>query len=185
MSLRALQVCVLCVVGVPLADLVNDVKNKEAEIVEALQSRTLWEYETERDKLLGYIDTARQLRLSAAAPILAEHLAFGPTGPFELHPTTIEMKFPVCPALVAIGTPSVPHLIQRLSIVDPDDQLGTGGRQHALAVWCLVEIYGPGDKGQKLAKLRIELAAEEAEGPFKERLLRAAKYFVVDTNIEK
>lgn len=185
MSLRALQVVVLCVVGAHVADLVNEVKTKEAEIVEALQSRTLWEYETERDTLLGYIETVRQLRLSAAAPILAEHLTYGGLEPFELHPLPIEKKFLVCPVLVAIGSPSVPYLIERLSIVDPDDELGTGARQHALAIWCLVEIYGPGDNGQKLAKLRIELAAEEAEGPFKERLLRAAKNFMLDPNFGK
>ena len=104
---------------------------------------------------------------------------------FELHPLPVQRKYLVCPALVAIGTPSVPYLIERLSIVDPDDQLGTGFMQHNLAIWCLVEIYGPGDNGKKLAKLKIELAAESATGPFKERLLRAAKNFVLDPNFGK
>ncbi len=85
--------------------------------------------------------------------------------------------------MAAIGTPAVPALVQRLSIVDQNEQLGTGARQHNLAILCLIQIYSPGGHGPELAQLRVKLAAEEAEGPFKERLLRAAQHPKFDPDL--
>lgn len=144
-----------------------------------------WNDVSNTKELSEHLKVIRRLRLKSLAPVLARHLAYSPFGPDDVQERIrpVEVEYPVCPAVVAIGSPVVPSLIERLSIVDPEDRVGTGGVQHTLAVMCLIQIYSPGGFGKQLAKQQIELAAEKAAGPFKERLMRAAKHPMLDPKV--
>ncbi|MBX9788857.1 MAG: hypothetical protein K2Y37_08060 [Pirellulales bacterium] len=171
--------------GVSLQDLLADLNVAVRAVQTKLEEQLIWSDLTRRDELVECVQVAGQLRAPELIPALSEHLAYTPIEGNKREELALEERYPVFVALAAIGVPAVPALLQRLSVVDPDDQLGTGARQHDLAVRCLVEIYSPGGHGRELAHLRIKLAAEEATGPFQERLLRAAKHAMLDQNREQ
>ena len=149
-----------------------------------LVEQIIWSDLTRRDELVECLQVAAQLRAPELIPALAEHLAYTPIEGSKPEERALQERYPVYVALAAIGVPAAPALVERLSVVDPDDQLGTGARQHDLAVRCLIQIYSPGGHGPQLAKLRIKLEADEATGPFQERLLRAAKHRYFEPNSE-
>jgi hypothetical protein len=157
---------------------VEEADRLEAEILETLEQDSTWEPSAYQEKLEPCLSVIKRYRLKGVIAVLVEHTDFSPRGDMlEKSRVPIEVEFPVVEALVVIGLPAVPELLDLLSEVDV--QSANGGRKQALALYCMLKIYEQAGYGAELRKRTIELRIAEASGEKKERLLKVLEHPVM------
>jgi hypothetical protein len=155
-----------------------DYQRAEGDIVKQLNDKALWVDPDRKDMLLGLIRTAGTLRLPAAVPSLAQNISFSlPAGQNKLHMQPISLQFPASGALVQIGLPAVPALIE-VAKADPKSDQDVG-RKITIALRTLIDIYAQGFDGRmadkrvmakSMARYRIQMAMQGAELVVADRL---------------
>ena len=113
------------------------------------------------------------------------------SGAFRILPPPLEERYPAAAALIAIGMPAVPVILDQMRQLDlpplPEKKAseevsseyvravakrGPVQCRASLMVRCLIEIYDAGGYGTGMAKHRVQLEAEKATGKEKENLVR-------------
>jgi hypothetical protein len=106
--------------------------------------------------------------------VLAKHILYDPFPDMEdtrMRPLSI--KLPAYGALLAIGLPSVPHLLTELKKTDPKSEKGDSYRKHRVLTWCICEIYDRGGT-EIMGRKRLELELTVTEDKKERSNLRAA-----------
>jgi hypothetical protein len=149
---------------------------QEAALLAFFRDETKWKDPDHTPATLKYLQAARVLRPRSLAPVLARHIAYNPReAPTEKIRLPVDQRFPVYGVLRSIGVPAVPALLNQLKESDPEDRR-SGQRTHNLLIYCLADLYDQGGSGAALARQRIGLEAEKANGQAKKWLLRALEH---------
>jgi hypothetical protein len=152
---------------------VEEADRLEAEILETLQQDSTWEPSAFQGKLEPCLTVIKRYRLKGVIPALVDHMEFSARRDIEEErKVPIEVRYPVVAALIAIGLPAVPELLDFLSEVDE-------GRRRTVALYCMLRIYDQAGYGRELCRRTIELRVAEASGEKKERLLKVLQHPVM------
>lgn len=144
---------------------------QEAATLKRLADPQPWKQLTEgrnspaRDRLLVTLDFVERVRLQSAVPLLASHIGDGWVRP--LGDAEYEGEFPVLGALVAIGEPAVPELLNRLGAGASEKHYRGTYSEYDLLIICIRQVYCVGGHGIEAARARIE--AERAAAPPEKR----------------
>jgi len=153
-------------------------KDLETKLVNQFKNDSLWTDPKQRETLLGLIQAAGVLRTPAAVPVLIDHLNYSPLESLErTRFYSIYEAFPASEALVKVGLPAVPALLE---VAKVDSAKATRQEDRtATALVCIVRIYeqaGEGkaaDKhvlGKAMARYQIELEIKASQPEVAARL---------------
>ena len=145
-------------------------------LLDALKEDSLWESDDRRDELILRLEQARLMRAPEASSILVTRIAYKPYGEKGDALLPLGLRFPAYAAIVDIGIPAVPALLEKLLVVDPDDRINDGQQASNLVIHCLVAIFEVGGNGAAMTRRRLELEAAQKVGTEKDRLLRALRH---------
>jgi hypothetical protein len=152
----------------PAAEIQAAYKEMEAKLVAELSAPEAWADEKQMEKTLKLIETAGVIRSEKAIPVLVEHLAWGPQRTVGFSPGELST---VQAAIVKIGSPALPALVEVLSGPTPDKSTKNQAENRIhLAADCMIWIFGPDDHGVEMTFHRIRLELAASKGDTKERL---------------
>lgn len=129
------------------------------------------------EELLKYLQLVSVLRCENAEEILIKHIAYNPFEEQKYKYRLPDKEHPAYDALCRIGIRVVESLIELLKLADTDIH---SDMSYVLSIECLGEIYEQGGYGKKMARQRLLLEIEGAEGKEKEYLKKALQHPFID-----
>jgi hypothetical protein len=129
----------------------------------------IWADPKQRDTLIGLIRAAGAIRSQAAVPIMIKHLHYDAAEQDQTQ-VLIEEEFPAAGALIKIGIPAVPAILELAKSAPPRDVRPDPSVEKIEEMWarhdltlrvdigltCLVQIYEQGGHGKMMARHLIE-----------------------------
>jgi hypothetical protein len=155
----------------------------EGELVKQLGDEPVWTDTKQQETLMGTIRTAATIRAAATVPLLVMHIDFSPLeGKRRTRVPTLEEMFPAAGALVKIGTPAIPALLEVLKADYTKSR--EANKRAAIALSTLIRIDAQGAEGEMgkayslgkaLTRYRIQMAIQEANPDSAARLKEVLK----------
>jgi hypothetical protein len=148
----------------------NAYRQLEASVCEQLKPDRVWSDPRSRESLMGFAQAAGVLRTPAAVPLLVKHLNYDAYPDGENRNVPPKFKFPAAGALIEIGLPAVPALLELLKSAPPLDTNSDTDTESmevimarrdlqqraAIGLLCMVRIYEQGGHGKMMARHLIE-----------------------------
>lgn len=151
-------------------------EKQEKEVLEKLQTDTVWTDPAQKPGLISSLNLARELKMKSLVPVLMSHIAYQPFKDDTKRIYPMEESHPAYAALREIGISTVPTLIERLKMADPGNEWGPGDEEHTLLSLCILDIYKQGGCGVEMARKRIELELNGASDKERRLLQKTLDY---------
>jgi len=170
------------------------IRQRETLVVKQLKDPALWKAAAQESRLLANIEFLKAIRSVKAIPLLVGRIDYSPYDPPEGIDRRIppEQRYPVFFALVEIGAPVVPELIDTVKKLPPPDYTELNipfegghkkigilhnpfvGEKRRTVLRCLIAIYNRGGFGKAISKKRLELELAATKDKKDKASLRAA-----------
>lgn len=177
-----------------IAAIQDSYKKMEEYLVAKIKDEKLWKQQDKDAIINKYIQIIANLKISSAVPILAKHIDYNPYYGIPESPIRpLEIEYPACNALCAIGIIAVPEILQLMKNKSPEEYENSGIKaadtsnipssdmiphiNHVLFIFCIKNIYKKGGYENEIAKLRLELEIKASSGKEKENLEKYLKLF--------
>lgn len=155
-------------------------RSLDSEVIEDILSKhSGWDDPSQANELEAILNAAGEMRMQGVERVMVDHIDYNPwllVGRPEIRLRTHEMRYPCLGALIKIGLPAIPALIDYVKENggDQDHDKQTELRL-GLVFYAMNTIYSQGGFGEEMVRFRLTQEAKTLEGDEKLRLLWHAR----------